>query len=330
MNYEKNYYDYINYIKGLERTLEYSETHHIVPRCLGGSDDKSNLVVLTAREHFLAHYLLTKIYPDNLKLIDAFRMMGVNNGKRPRYMNSKLYESKRILFAKARSKQVLCIETGEVYPSAAYVEKNIISGVRDVIKGKQLTAGGYHWRYLNEEPIVKQPHERKKVICANTKQIFNNTEEAAEFAQVVPGLVRRVCNKQSGTAGGYTFYYYEGEKEYPIRKSGNKECSVICVETAEVFSSIKEASKNKSDESNICKCCKGLKETHKGYHWEYYSNYREEHEIKQILCVETGEVFETAVEAGKQFNSTAASRYIRRCCKGEKDAYKRLHWKFVD
>lgn len=65
MDYKKNYYDYIDYIKTLNRKLGYSEKHHIVPKCLGGSDDKFNLVVLTAREHFLAHYLLTKIYPDN-------------------------------------------------------------------------------------------------------------------------------------------------------------------------------------------------------------------------------------------------------------------------
>lgn len=40
----------------------YSEVHHILPRSLGGGDEPSNLVKLTYREHFLAHWLLTKIY----------------------------------------------------------------------------------------------------------------------------------------------------------------------------------------------------------------------------------------------------------------------------
>ena len=40
----------------------YSERHHILPRCMGGSNDSSNLVALTAREHFLAHMLLGKIH----------------------------------------------------------------------------------------------------------------------------------------------------------------------------------------------------------------------------------------------------------------------------
>lgn len=210
MDYEKNYYDYINYVKSIDRKLDYSEIHHIIPRCLGGSDDKSNLVVLTAREHFLAHYLLTKIYSDNSKIMDAFRMMGViNKNEQKRYINSRLYESKRKLFSEARSKKVVCIETGEIYPSASYVEKNIISGIRDVIKGKQLTAGGFHWKYLNEEPITKKPHKRKKVVCSNTGEVFSNTDEAANFVGVNSSLIRRICNTGKGTAKGYTFYYEE-------------------------------------------------------------------------------------------------------------------------
>lgn len=214
MNYKKNYYDYINYVKTLNRKLDYSEKHHIIPRCLGGSNDKSNLVVLTAREHFLAHYLLTKIYPNNYKLIDAFRMMGVINKKeQDRYINSRLYESKKKLFSEARSKKVLCIETGEIFPSAAYVEKNIVGGIRDVIYGKHLTAGGYHWKYLNEDNIIKKPYERKKVICANTGEIFKNTDEAAKFAGVNPSLIRSLCNgtRKNGTARGYAFHYYKEE-----------------------------------------------------------------------------------------------------------------------
>lgn len=40
----------------------YSEKHHIIPRSLGGSDDESNLVALTAREHYIVHVLLFKIF----------------------------------------------------------------------------------------------------------------------------------------------------------------------------------------------------------------------------------------------------------------------------
>ncbi len=39
---------------------EYVEWHHIVPRCLGGTDEPSNLVKLTPEDHFFAHLLLAK------------------------------------------------------------------------------------------------------------------------------------------------------------------------------------------------------------------------------------------------------------------------------
>jgi hypothetical protein len=45
-----------------DRTLsEYTEKHHILPSSLGGSNDRSNIAVLTAREHFICHLLLTKM-----------------------------------------------------------------------------------------------------------------------------------------------------------------------------------------------------------------------------------------------------------------------------
>ena len=62
LKYSKWYDSLIN--KALQRSLPltmYTEQHHIVPRSFGGSDDISNLVKLTAREHYVAHLLLWKI-----------------------------------------------------------------------------------------------------------------------------------------------------------------------------------------------------------------------------------------------------------------------------
>lgn len=58
----------------------YYEAHHILPKCLGGSNDKTNLVLLTPREHFVCHQLLVKIYPGNHKLVFAMKMMTVSTG----------------------------------------------------------------------------------------------------------------------------------------------------------------------------------------------------------------------------------------------------------
>lgn len=53
----------------------YKENHHILPACMGGSKESQNMVLLPAREHFIVHQLLLKIYPDIPGLIyAAFRM----------------------------------------------------------------------------------------------------------------------------------------------------------------------------------------------------------------------------------------------------------------
>jgi hypothetical protein len=70
--YTNCYYRIIH--RGQSRTLEgYSERHHIIPKSLGGLDDKSNLVDLTAREHFICHLLLRKMTTgkDRQKMICA-------------------------------------------------------------------------------------------------------------------------------------------------------------------------------------------------------------------------------------------------------------------
>lgn len=79
MKYQKIYNEIINRAK-LRELDGYKEKHHIIPKCLGGSNDKSNLVNLTAREHFICHKLLTEIHPDENGLHYAvFRMTHKRN-----------------------------------------------------------------------------------------------------------------------------------------------------------------------------------------------------------------------------------------------------------
>jgi len=88
MNYQKHYDLLINRAK--ERIIDgYVERHHIIPECIGGSNDPSNIVILTPEEHFLAHILLIKIYPNEYKLFFAVHMMCNGNKKVKR--NNKMY-----------------------------------------------------------------------------------------------------------------------------------------------------------------------------------------------------------------------------------------------
>lgn len=84
------------------------ERHHIIPQSLGGSNDKSNLVYLSCREHFLCHWLLVKMTEgDNYhKMRYALMGMRAENEHQERYhtdLTARIYERYRVEHAKHHS-----------------------------------------------------------------------------------------------------------------------------------------------------------------------------------------------------------------------------------
>lgn len=102
MNYRRIYDALMQKASERPRPEGYVERHHITPVSLGGSDDRINLVYLTAREHFIAHKLLIKITTgaDRRKMIHAFAYMAFtqNNRFHQRQCSSRDYELARRLF----------------------------------------------------------------------------------------------------------------------------------------------------------------------------------------------------------------------------------------
>lgn len=97
MNYSRHYALLVNRAKG--RILNcYKETHHIIPKCIGGLDDNTNLVDLTAREHYIAHILLAKIHGGTLW--HAVNLMG-----RLKKYSNRHYEQARLEHSRLLSEQ---------------------------------------------------------------------------------------------------------------------------------------------------------------------------------------------------------------------------------
>jgi len=100
MNYKRIYDNIVDNAKN--RILEgYLEAHHIIPKSMGGTNDNENLVKLTAREHYIAHWLLYKIHKND-KMAFAFHMMSNRLGGSRQ--NSIKYEIARKAFSKHISK----------------------------------------------------------------------------------------------------------------------------------------------------------------------------------------------------------------------------------
>ena len=104
--YTKWYYQIIENALTRININEYTEKHHIIPRSLGGLDDINNIIRLTGKEHFICHWLLTKMISNPLlvyKMTAAFWYM--NNTRGDQYC-SRTYSKARIAHAKEISKRL--------------------------------------------------------------------------------------------------------------------------------------------------------------------------------------------------------------------------------
>lgn len=104
VNRYKRVYDAL-VMRALTRTsLEgYKERHHVLPKALGGSNKKSNIVLLTAREHYVAHLCLVRctIGDARFKMICAAKQIA--KCSKGLHVNSRIYESLRKEHAKEMS-----------------------------------------------------------------------------------------------------------------------------------------------------------------------------------------------------------------------------------
>jgi hypothetical protein len=107
--YEKYYNQIIARAKTRTNISGYYEKHHIVPKSLGGDDSDHNLVTLTAREHFICHWLLTKIHKEgesHWKMLNALRFMRAETDAHERYqtkITARVYETLKEEYSKLQS-----------------------------------------------------------------------------------------------------------------------------------------------------------------------------------------------------------------------------------
>lgn len=171
MNYERLYNSIIENAKKKlnKRKWLYTEKHHIVPKSLGGKNTEDNLVRLTAREHFICHWLLVKMQakgtPERNKMLYAFWMMKLNPcSKNARYVNARAYEKYKKEYSSACREQqkgsgnsifgkswYTNIETGEskvfsADPKEGWVlGRNVFNGQSCKIKKQRTSVAKERW-----------------------------------------------------------------------------------------------------------------------------------------------------------------------------------------
>ena len=195
MNYERQYKILIERAKTRDKLNGYKENHHIIPTCIGGSDDKVNRVDLTAREHFIAHILLVKIHPNEYGLIKAVNMMCIGSDNMTDRINNRMYGWLRERLSKAMSIQNSISQKGElnsqfgsvwIYSLTEKVSKKIKKEelseweTKGWLKGRVINFTNYVPKSENfTEEEKKERRERKKKITKT-----NNLRKKEEKKQL--------------------------------------------------------------------------------------------------------------------------------------------------
>lgn len=215
------------------------------------------------------------------------------------------------------------------------LEKRIIKDLKANNReyGYNIADGGNYPGEISKEALKIIAEKRKiKVVRLNDGKIYDSIIEAERDNNTYNPLIVKVCKGTRHTAGTMNngdpiFWSYWQEKmdikkELEERKElknlskyNSKSRKVVCVNTGEIFLSLRDA-ENKYNLclENIIKCCKekyyytGKDKNGKPLRWMYYFDYIDENKRNDFLtknkykghpvkCVEDGNIFYTLTDA---------------------------------
>ncbi len=187
MNYQKIYDELMISRKTMTRIKTGNgllECHHIIPKSFGGSEDKDNLVLLTPKEHFLAHKLLVKISfgRDKSKMCLALLMMCRNNQNQKRIKNSREYARVKILVSES------C--RGENHPQHG---RKLSPERRAQISARMMGSNNHQWGKAtwnkgltkSSSEILKRSAQRYKEVLALRPELLLNRSHTQETREKI-------------------------------------------------------------------------------------------------------------------------------------------------
>lgn len=213
MNYSKVYAQIIERARTEPRTklprlhpnYTYYEAHHIIPKCRGGLGLKSewrthsNIVLLTGREHFICHWLLSRMYPNHRGIVYAFwAMCFKGNSTQQRYCSpSRAYQEAKELRAK----------TSTTEDTKAKISSKL-KGRTSPTKGKKRTVEqiqkGILTKRSNGNNFIKESTKLKMVSTRKVRGSYTFTESHKSKLRGVRGTQSKLtcphCNKTGGAS----------------------------------------------------------------------------------------------------------------------------------
>lgn len=260
MNYKKIYDQIIH--RARNRKLnpnEYKESHHVTPKSMGGSNRKANIVDLTAREHFIAHWLLKKIHKNKAMTYAFFAMTKMGNDTQKRY------SSHSFKYAREAMSELMSERVGEAHPMYGLRGSDNPNFGSKRSKESKINMS----KAAKGIRVGKCNHKSRSVKNLTTGEIFGSIRQA----QLRTSGNVSYSVRTGGTAGGDKYCYVDNNGD-PVKLThklkgyakGNDHplsVKVLNVTTGQVFQSIGEAARHigksstalrSSMDNNMCLC----------------------------------------------------------------------------
>lgn len=267
----------------------YTEGHHILPKSQGGSDKKENIIIIFPEEHYFCHKLLAQENPEESTLQFAWWNMCHK-------MDS---DAKRLY---------------DVPPEEYAEAKRRTSSISSK---------------MNSIPVVEFV----------SGVIYPSAEEAARQLNIGKACnITSCCRGKSKSANGYKFCYLSDylTGNYKNQTVGKRK-RIIDVDTKKVYeSSVDAANELNLSKVNIREVCRGIRKSVGGHRFVYYEDYlsgnyvvrKIGHEGKKVKDIDTGIIYESGAEAGRQLNLDASS--ILKVCNNKIQSTKGHHFIFCE
>lgn len=160
----------------------YYESHHIIPRSCGGDNSKNNLVLLTAKEHYICHLLLVKMTTgqNRYKMANAFMYMSGRNKHAGKILYaSRSYETMKNAYSKFLRRPGMQKEKHPFYgKTSPFAGKTHSSEVRAKMSEKKLGKPGHKQTEKHKDNLRKIHSKTWKIIypCGKEETITNLNE----------------------------------------------------------------------------------------------------------------------------------------------------------
>lgn len=164
MNYQKIYDNLIQDATKNPKADTYKEKHHIVPLCMGGNDSQNNLIFLTARQHYIAHWLLYKIHKTSSLLYAWHCMSRVGIGQKDRLMNSHHFKRCR------KERKKLLSEQSKGSKNNFYGKSHTQESIQKMLESRNLA-------YSTNSELKEKT---RQILSATCKKTFSDVPKTAE------------------------------------------------------------------------------------------------------------------------------------------------------